>query len=68
VAISSPQTGAAAELRGFIERYIAAWNGFDADAIAQLSSEAWPEHASGSPAAQLAAARAHCTVRTLTAR
>src|SRR5438874_6935339 len=59
VAISTPQAGAAAELRGFIRRYIAAWNGFDADPIAQLITEdvtwadpALPELARGVAAVQ----------------
>jgi steroid delta-isomerase-like uncharacterized protein len=57
VALSTPQTGAAAELRDFIERYIAAWNGFDADAIAQLITEdvIWADPALAEPARGVAA-------------
>jgi len=57
VALSTPQTGSAAELRGFIERYIAAWNGFDADAIAQLITEdvTWADPALLEPARGVAA-------------
>src|SRR5436190_17054879 len=57
VAISTPQTGAAAELRGFIRRYIAAWNGFDGDAIAQLVTEdvTWADPALPEPARGVAA-------------
>ena len=47
------------ELRGFVERYIAAWNGCDTDAMAQLITEdivwadpALPEPARGIPAVQ----------------
>src|SRR3989454_11172220 len=59
VALSTPQTGAAAELRGFVERYLAAWNSFDTDAIAQLvtgdvvwADPALPEPARGVDAVQ----------------
>jgi steroid delta-isomerase-like uncharacterized protein len=47
------------ELRGFVERYVAAWNGCDTDAMAQLITEdivwadpALPEPARGVPAVQ----------------
>jgi len=50
---------ASVELRGFIERYLAAWNGGDTDAMAQLITEdivwadpALPETARGIPAVQ----------------
>ena len=57
VPLSTPQTGAAAELGGFIQRYIAAWNGFDADAIAQLITEdvIWADPALPDPARGVAA-------------
>jgi steroid delta-isomerase-like uncharacterized protein len=52
VAVSTAQADASADLRSFIERYIAAWNGFDADALAQLITEdvTWADPALPEPA------------------
>jgi steroid delta-isomerase-like uncharacterized protein len=57
VAVSTAQTDASADLRSFIERYIAAWNGFDADALAQLITEdvTWADPALPEPARGVAA-------------
>lgn len=59
MAISHPATGVAVDLREFVERYEAAWNGCDTDAMAQLITDdivwvdpALPEPAQGIPAVQ----------------
>jgi steroid delta-isomerase-like uncharacterized protein len=58
VAVSAPQD-ASLELRGFVERYVAAWNGSDSDALADLitvdivwADPALPEPARGIPEVQ----------------
>src|SRR5207244_3213351 len=58
VAVGAFQQGSV-ELRSFVERYLAAWNGCDTDAMAQLITEdivwadpALPEPARGVPAVQ----------------
>ena len=57
--VSESSAGIAPELREFVERYETAWNGRDADALAQLLTEdivwtdpALPEPARGIPAVQ----------------
>ncbi|TMK99014.1 MAG: ester cyclase [Actinobacteria bacterium] len=57
VAVSASQTSSAAELRGFVDRYLAAWNGCDADAMAQLVTEdvVWADPALPEPARGIAA-------------
>lgn len=59
MAISALAPGVTPELRGFVERYVAAWNGCDTDAMATLITEdivwadpALPEPARGIPAVQ----------------
>lgn len=39
MAISGSAPDVAVELRGFVERYVAAWNGRDTDAMAQLITD-----------------------------
>jgi len=57
VAISATAAGVTTELRSAVERYIAAWNSFDADAIAQLITEdiVWADPALPQPARGIAA-------------
>src|SRR4029077_5434738 len=59
MAVSAAPTGPMVDLRRFTERYMAAWNGCDTDAMAQLITEdvvwadpALPEPARGIPAVQ----------------
>jgi steroid delta-isomerase-like uncharacterized protein len=59
MAVSASASGVALELRGFVERYVAAWNGCDTDAMAGLITDdivwadpALPEPACGVPAVQ----------------
>jgi steroid delta-isomerase-like uncharacterized protein len=57
MAVSAPVPGVAPELRGFVERYMAAWNGCDTDAMAQLITEdiVWADPALPEPARGVAA-------------
>jgi steroid delta-isomerase-like uncharacterized protein len=59
VAVSASPPDVSSELRAFVERYAAAWNGCDTNAMAQLITEdivwedpALPEPARGIPAVQ----------------
>jgi steroid delta-isomerase-like uncharacterized protein len=59
MAVSTPLSDAISQLHGFTERYTAAWNGCDTDAMAELITEdivwadpALPEPARGVPAVQ----------------
>lgn len=59
MAVSGSAPDVAVELRGFVDRYLAAWNGCDTDAMAQLITDdivwvdpAVPQPAHGVPAVQ----------------